>query len=109
MIEAAGRNGSRVRQEAFADLLDHRHAVIRVDDLLSDSKSHRNLLKQTVKNRGAPIIEKTLEKLNFSEVAPRPARARFIERTMLTAIIRSLPEWRNGRRRGLKIPRPLRV
>jgi hypothetical protein len=51
MIEAAGRHRGRVRYEALTDLFHHGNAVIRVDDLLSDSKSHRNLLKTNIKKR----------------------------------------------------------
>src|SRR5439155_20203871 len=70
VIEAAGRNRGRIRQEALADLFDHRDAVIRVDDLLSNSKSHSNLRKQTRKRTaGWQIIEKTLEKINSTSGA----------------------------------------
>jgi hypothetical protein len=55
VIEAAegNRGGSGVRYEALTDLFHDGNTVIRVDDLLSDSKSHRNLLKTTKKNAGA--------------------------------------------------------
>src|SRR5687768_14132117 len=45
VVEAAGGNRGRVRYEALTDLFHNGNAVIRVDDFLSDSKSHRNLLK----------------------------------------------------------------
>jgi hypothetical protein len=45
VVEAPRRHGGRIRQEALADLFHDGNAVIRVDDLLSNSKSHRNLLK----------------------------------------------------------------
>jgi hypothetical protein len=65
MIEAPGNY--RLRLKPIADLLDHRHPVVRVDDLLSHLKSHTVLLKEIEKSliREQRIIGKRRFKLKL--------------------------------------------
>jgi hypothetical protein len=67
MIEAPGSH--RLRLKPLADLLDHRHPVVRVDDLLSHLKSHTILLIEIEKSliREPRIIGKKRGKLNPKE------------------------------------------